>query len=181
MGATSTTWLAVRGVLAILFGIATLVWPHVTILALAILFAVYVLIDGIDKIVDAFRGDLSGGQRGAYAAAGLLGVLVGVLTLFWPAITVLALVVLIGAWAVVTGVLDIVAATRLRRSWPLVGLGALSILAGLVIFFRPGAGALAIAIVVGVYAIIAGVLMLAAAWQLRQLRQGGSFAAPAGA
>lgn len=176
----SGTWLAVRGILAILFGILALVWPGLTILALAILFGVYALVNGIDMIADGFRGHRSGGQRAAYAIGGALGVVAGLVTLFWPGITALALVILVGLWAVVTGVLDIVAATRIPGSWPLVLLGFLSVVAGFLVLARPRAGAYAIAVVVGVYAIIAGVLMLAELWRDRRTRTSGR-PAPAGA
>jgi uncharacterized membrane protein HdeD (DUF308 family) len=177
---TSGTWLAVRGVIAIGFGVAALIWPGVTILALALLFGAYVLIDGIGMLIDAFRGHRSGGQRAAYAIAGLLGVIAGLVTLVWPGITALVLVILVGAWAVVTGVLGVLAATRIPGSWPLIVLGVLSIVAGVLILFRPRAGAFAIAAVIGIYAIIAGVLMLAELWRSRHARPTTNRAAPAG-
>jgi uncharacterized membrane protein HdeD (DUF308 family) len=177
---TSPTWLAVRAVLAIVFGIIAVIWPHVTILALALLFGAYVLVDGIGMIVDAFSRNRSGGQRAAYIIGGLLGVVAGIITLFWPGITALVLVILVGAWAVVHGVLDLVAATRVARSWPLVVVGVLSIVAGVLILFRPGAGAFAIAIVIGIYAIMAGILMLAELWRGRHARPTSNRAAPAG-
>jgi uncharacterized membrane protein HdeD (DUF308 family) len=173
---TSRTWLTVRGILAIVFGVVTLVWPSLTILALAILFGLYALVNGIDLLVDTFRGQRTGGQRAAYAIAGIFGVLAGLITLFWPHITVLALVVLVGTWAMVTGVLDIVAATRIPGSWLLVVVGLLSVAAGLLVLFRPAAGAYAIALVIGIYAIIAGVLLLAEMWRTRHARPASGFA-----
>jgi uncharacterized membrane protein HdeD (DUF308 family) len=173
------TWLAVRAVIAIVFGVVALVWPGLTILALALLFGAYALVDGIGMIIDAFRGYRSGSQRVAYVLAGLLGVVAGVLTLFWPGITAFVLVVLVGVWAVVRGVLDLMAAARIRGSWPLVLIGILSIVAGVLILFRPGVGAYAIAVVIGAYAIVAGVLMLAELWRGRHARPSDR-AAPAG-
>jgi uncharacterized membrane protein HdeD (DUF308 family) len=178
----SPTWLAVRGIAAILFGILALVWPGLTILALAILFGAYALVDGIGMVIDAFRGHRTGAQRAAYAIAGSLGVAAGLVTLLWPHITVFVLVILVGAWAAVTGVLDIVAAARIPGSWPLILLGLLSVAAGVLILLRPRAGAFAIAVVLGLYAIAGGVLMLAELWRNRHARPTGQdHAAPAGA
>jgi uncharacterized membrane protein HdeD (DUF308 family) len=178
----SVTWLAVRGIAAILFGILALVWPGLTILALAILFGAYALVNGIFMVIDAFRGHRTGAQRAAYAVAGGLGVAAGLVTLLWPHITVLALVVLVGLWAVVTGIFDIVAATRIPGSWPLILLGLLSVAAGILVLFRPAAGAYAIALVIGIYAIVGGGLMLAELWRNRHARPTGhDRTAPAGA
>jgi uncharacterized membrane protein HdeD (DUF308 family) len=170
----SRTWLAVRGILAIVFGIVTLVWPGVTILGLAILFGVYALVNGVDMVIDAFRGQRTGGQRAAYAIAGLFGVAAGLLVLFWPHITALVLVMLIGVWAVVVGVLDIVAATSARNSWTLVVVGLLTVLAGLLVLFRPAAGAFAIAVVIGIWAIVVGLLVLGELWRTRHARPASS-------
>jgi uncharacterized membrane protein HdeD (DUF308 family) len=178
----SGTWLAVRGIAAILFGILALVWPGLTILALALLFGVYALVNGIDMIIDAFRGHRGGAQRTAYAVAGTLGVVAGLVTLLWPHITALALVILVGLWAVVTGIFDIVAAARIPGGWPLILLGLLSIGAGILILFQPRAGAYAIAVVLGIYAIVGGALMLAELWRNRHARPTGhDRTAPAGA
>src|SRR2546430_1954167 len=145
-----STWLAVRGVIAILFGLVALIWPDLTIVALALLFGAYALIDGASMVIDGFRGDRTGGQRAAYLIGGLLGVAAGVVTLLWPGITALVLVIMVGAWALVTGILDILAATQIRGGWLLVLVGTLSLLAGVLILFRPGAGAIAIAQVIGI-------------------------------
>jgi uncharacterized membrane protein HdeD (DUF308 family) len=176
-----STWLAIRGVIAILFGLLALFWPSVTILALALLFGAYALVDGVGMVFDAFRGERTGGQRAAYLIGGLLGVAAGAVTLFWPGITALVLVILVGVWAVVTGILDIVAATQLRGAWLLILVGVLSLLAGVLILFRPDAGAIVIAQVIGIYAIISGVLMLMELYRIRRARSTTNRAAAAGA
>ncbi|HEY2061000.1 MAG TPA: HdeD family acid-resistance protein [Amycolatopsis sp.] len=163
---------AVRGAFAVLFGILTLVWPGVTVLALAIVFGVYALFDGISAIVQAFRpGD--GAQRAAYGLLGALGVIAGVLALVWPGTTVLVLATLVGAWAVVTGVAEIVAAVRLRKQITgeafLIVAGALSVIAGILVLVHPIAGVLGIAVLIGVYAVLYGVMLIVLAFRLRGL------------
>jgi uncharacterized membrane protein HdeD (DUF308 family) len=160
--------LAIRGVAAIVFGILAVLWPGVTVLALALLFGAYALVDGVGMLIASVRRRADRRQRVAYLLSGLLGLVVGLVTLFWPGITALVLVVWIGVWALVTGLLDIWAAARRRRHWLVAVVGVLSILAGLLVLVRPGVGALAIAQVIGVYAIISGVLMLAQTWRLRR-------------
>src|SRR3954454_9009300 len=163
--------LALRGVLALIFGVLALVWPGVTVLALALIFAAYAVVDGVGMVVSGLsRGD--GGRRWSYVLAGVVGIVAGVLAAVWPAVTALALVLLAGGWAIVTGVLEIVAAVRLRREltgeWVPALLGALSVIAGVLILLRPDVGALALATVLGVYALLAGVVLLVAAWRVRK-------------
>src|SRR5689334_9213192 len=93
--------LAVRGVLALIFGVLVLVWPDITVLALAIAFAAYVIVDGIGMVASGI-GD-GHRARWAYVVAGVLGILAGILAALLPGVTALVLVLLVGAWAVVTG------------------------------------------------------------------------------
>lgn len=164
--------LALRGVLALLFGVLALVWPEVTVLALALLFGAYAIVDGIGMIASGLdRGDRES-RRWLYVVAGLVGIAAGILALLWPRPTAVALVVLAGVWAVVTGVLEIAAAVRLRRElageWVIALLGLISVTAGVIMLLRPDVGALALAIVLGIYAIVGGVVLLVAAWRLRK-------------
>jgi uncharacterized membrane protein HdeD (DUF308 family) len=177
---------AVRGVFAVLFGILTLVWPGVTVLALAIVFGVYALFDGVGAIVQAFRpGD--GAQRAAYALLGVLGLIAGVLALVWPGATVVVVTTLVGAWAVVTGIAEIVAAVRLRKQITgeafLIIAGVLSVVAGILVLVHPIAGAFGIAVLIGVYALLYGVMLVVLAFRLRGLPEpeasGSSDQAPA--
>lgn len=164
--------LGVRGVLTLLFGLLALLWPDVTVLALALLFGAFAVVDGVGMMAGGLARHAPPRRRWGYALAGLVGVVAGLLSLLWPQITALALVVLAGAWAVVTGLLEVAAAVRLRRvmtgEWLLAGAGVISVVAGVVILLRPDIGALALATVLGVYAVIAGVVLLAAAWRLRK-------------
>jgi uncharacterized membrane protein HdeD (DUF308 family) len=159
-------FLAVRGVLAIVFGFLALLWPGITAIALAVLFGAFVLVDGIGMLVAFFRRRTTGRYRGAHLVAGMGAVAAGIITLLWPGITVLALMVLIGVWAIVIGALEIVAATEGRSEWYEGLIGGLSIVAGVLILLRPGISALAMAQIIGVFAIVIGVLRLAETWHL---------------
>jgi uncharacterized membrane protein HdeD (DUF308 family) len=180
---TSMWLLALRGVLAIVFGVLAIVWPGVTLVALAILFGAYALISGVTTIVAAFRRQRDAARRTALVIAGLLGLAAGVIALVWPGITALALVVIVGAWALVTGALEIVAATRLPGQWLPLLIGVVTMLIGILILVRPGIGAVALALTIGVYAIVAGVLMLAESWRIHRSMTGTPHdrTAPAGA
>ena len=159
--------LAVRGLLAVAFGVLVLVWPGITILALAFVFAAYVLVDGIGMIISG--AGAHGSRRWSYMLAGVVGVIAGLAAAFWPGVTVLVLVLWAGAWAVVTGVLEIAAARPTGAGrWLMVLAGALSIVAGLVILIWPGIGALALVTLLSVYGLAVGVSLLWAAWQVRR-------------
>lgn len=164
--------LALRGVLALLFGVLVLVWPRVTVLVLAVVFAIYAVVDGIGLVAGGLGRD--GTRRWPHVLAGALGIVAGVIAALWPRATALVLVLLVGAWAVITGALQVAAAVRLRRErsgwWVLALSGVVSLIAGVIILARPDIGALALATVLGVYALLAGVALLWAAWQLRKAR-----------
>jgi uncharacterized membrane protein HdeD (DUF308 family) len=166
--------LGLRGVLALLFGVLVLVWPDVTVLALALVFAAYAVVDGIGMIADGLGGDGDRRRRWFQVVAGVVGIVAGVVAALWPGITALVLIVVVGTWAVVTGALEIVAAVRLRTGttgrWVLAVSGVVSLIAGVIILARPEVGALALASVVAIYALLAGVALLWAAWQVRTAR-----------
>jgi len=162
--------LLLRGVLAILFGIMVLIWPMLAWIVIVASFAVYALFDGVFAIAAAF-GSRGGGHWWALMLEGVIGISAGVLTFFWPQITGLALLWFIAFWAIATGVLEIVAAFRLRREvageWFLALSGVLSVLFGLALIFLPAAGAVALAWLIAAYSLIFGVLMVALAFRLR--------------
>jgi uncharacterized membrane protein HdeD (DUF308 family) len=160
--------LVLRGVAAIVFGVVAVVWPGITLVALAILFGAYVLVEGVLTFVNAFRDELDAGQRVARVLIGLVSLAVGIAMLAWPGVTALVLVLMVGLWALVTGALDVFAASRTPAQWGLVALGVLSMVAGALILFRPNAGAFAVAVVIGFFAIMAGVLRLMEAWRLHR-------------
>ncbi len=170
---TRNWWaIALRGVVAILFGLAAFLLPGLTVAALVLLYGAYVLVDGIFAIVAAIRSGERGEHWGALLFEGILGIAAGIIAFVWPGITAIALVYLIGAWAVITGVLEIAAALRLRRvmagEWMLGLTGVASILLGVLLFAAPGAGLVAWAWMIGAYAVVFGCLNLALAMRLRR-------------
>jgi uncharacterized membrane protein HdeD (DUF308 family) len=174
--------LAIRGFVAILFGLMAFLIPGVTIALLVLWFGAYALVDGIFSIVAAWRAP-DGSRWGSLLIEGIAGIVAGVMTFFWPHITVAVLVYLVGGWAVVTGVFEIVAAIRLRKmianEWALIVMGLLSVMFGGFIFFAPLVGALAIAFTIGAYAIIFGVLLLVLAFRMKSwLRTHGTLPGP---
>lgn len=165
------SWLIVRGVLSFIVGLLAFLWPGITIVVLVGMFAAYAIIDGVTNLIMGMTHAPGRGRSWAQVAQGVLGIAAGVLTVFWPGGTALALVFFIGAWAVVTGVFEVAAAIRLRQviegEWLLALSGVLSVLFGLVMFAFPGAGALAIAWMLGAYAAAAGVVLIALGIRLR--------------
>ncbi|GAA1464654.1 HdeD family acid-resistance protein [Nocardiopsis exhalans] len=172
----SRNWwvLVVRGVAAVIFGVLALVWPAASLIALAIIFGAFALVDGVVLAFTAFRAG-SGNRMPLGVQAGL-SIALGLMALIWPMAAVIALVFLIGAWAIVTGVAEIVTAVRLRAQisseWLLIFVGALSVIFGLLVWFWPLAGAQVIMWVVGAYAIVFGVVMAAAGFRLRGAADG---------
>jgi len=174
LDALARNWwaLALRGVAAVLFGLLTFFLPGITLVTLVLLFGAYALVDGLFNIVAFFR---VASHHWALLVEGVIGVIAGVLTFAWPAITAIALLYLISAWAIFTGVFEIVAAIRLRRvipnEWLLFLMGTLSALFGILILMAPGAGALAIVLWIGIYAVMFGIVLLALAFRLRGHRR----------
>src|SRR5262245_7702154 len=109
-------WLVVlRGVLAVLFGLTAFVWPGVTCLVLVLFFGAYAFVDGVFAVITGLVRFGESSRWWIFLLEGLVGIAVGVVTFLWPGITSLALIYLVAAWAIVTGVLEIGAAIRLRR------------------------------------------------------------------
>jgi uncharacterized membrane protein HdeD (DUF308 family) len=162
---------ALRGVVALLFGILTLFNPAITLLVLVMLFGAYALVDGIFTVIAAIVHRRGERHWVALIISGLVGIAIGIVTFFMPGITALALLFLIAVWAIVTGLAQIVAAVRLRRvihgEWLLGLAGALSVLFGIFLVAAPGAGALAVVLWVGAYAIVMGIVLVALAFRLR--------------
>jgi len=172
---------ALRGVAAILFGILAFAWPGVTLAVLVLLWGAYALVDGTLSLVGAFRTGQD--HRWWLIIEGIVGIAAGVATFVWPGLTALVLVYIIALWALMTGVLEIGAAIRLRRvienEWWM-GLGGIaSVVFGVILFAAPGAGALALIWLIAAYALIFGVLEIALAFRLRGLSQQAHITAPA--
>lgn len=170
---TQNWWMVVlRGVLAILFGLTAFVWPGVTWLTLVFLFGVYAVVDGIIAVVTGLRHTKDSPRWWIFLIEGLVSIAAGVLAFLRPGVTSFVLVVLIAAWAIITGVLEIVAAIRLRREitneWTLGLGGLLSILLGVFLFLQPVAGGLALIWMIGAYAVLFGILLISLGFRLRK-------------
>jgi uncharacterized membrane protein HdeD (DUF308 family) len=170
---TANWWaLALRGLVAVLFGLLTFFLPGITLVTLVLLFGAYALVDGVFNVIAFFR---VASHQWALLIEGVVGILAGVLTFAWPAITAFALLYLIAFWAILTGIFEIVAGIRLRKTianeWLLIAMGVLSLLFGLLIVLAPGTGALAIVLWIGAYALVFGVFLLALAFRLRGHRR----------
>ena len=164
--------LALRGVIAVLFGLLTFFIPGITLISLVLLFGFYAILDGIFDIVSAMKAP---GHHWPLLVEGIVGIVAGLVTFMRPAITAMVLVYLIAFWAILTGLLEIVAGIRLREvianEMLLILMGVISTLFGILIIIFPGAGALAIIIWIGAYALVFGIILIALAFRLRSFRQ----------
>jgi uncharacterized membrane protein HdeD (DUF308 family) len=172
--------LLIRGVLSVIFGVVALVWPGVTVLALALLFGVWALLQGVSYVVGAVRqarAHVGVGDWLPLLVIGLLGVAAAVATVLWPAITALVLTVMVGLFLVVVGVSELVMAVRLRRAIRgelfLVVAATLALLTGLSILLWPQVGIVVLTVVLGSYALVTGLLVIVAALRVRGLARGG--------
>lgn len=173
---TARNWwlLALRGLLAIIFGLTLFVYPGLALQALVTVFAVYALIDGVLTIMNALGQREHNSRWWVNLLEGVIGVVAGVVALLLPGITALALLYLIAFWAIATGVMQILTAIELRhviKNEVLLGMaGAASILFGLLIALFPGSGALAILWLIGGYSIVFGLLLIMLAFRVRGMR-----------
>lgn len=161
---------AIRGVSAIVLGLLAVALPDLTLLGLSIIFAVYCLVDGLFAVVLAVRGARKGQRWGWLAANGVASLAASAIALFYPFLTVLALVVLFAVWALASGSASIAAALKLPRrhgrGWLIAG-GVVAIVSGLLMLFLPTVGLFALIYLVGFQALLAGITLLLLAWQLR--------------
>jgi uncharacterized membrane protein HdeD (DUF308 family) len=160
-----------RGLLAVVFGIMAVSWPGLTLIVLVYIFGIYVLVEGALLIFSAL------GRRGVknwwvVLIEGIAGVVFGILTMSWPGVTAILLLIFIAIWALGTGILEIFAALRLRKEmkgeWRLAVSGIASVIFGLILVFRPGAGALAMVWVIGIYAIVFGISLILLGFKVRK-------------
>lgn len=164
--------LALRGLIAVLFGVLAFVLPGVTLLTLVYLFGIFALANGILALIHALAAPKGYPRFGALIFSGVISVAAGVLAFVWPGITALSLVLLIAAWAIVNGVFEIAFAIRLRRviphEWSLALAGVLSVLLGVIMLIQPSAGALALLWWIGSFAILFGLLLMALSFRIRK-------------
>jgi len=168
-------WVPVlRGVVAIIFGIMAFVYPGLTVAVLVLLFGAWVLVDGIFRVIGAIGHRSSDPDWGWQIVIGILGIIIGFLTFHAPAVTALALIIYIAAWALMIGATEIALAIKLRREiqgeWVLILMGLLSIVFAIMLLWNPLPGALALVWLIGSYAIVFGVLGIIFGFRLRTLR-----------
>lgn len=167
--------IALRGLAAILFGIIALAWPTITVLGLLVVFGIYALVDGVSAILGSvyYRRILT--DRWLVLLIGIFSVLVGLLTFARPGLTALLLLLFIGARAMVIGLLEIGAAVHFRKvvhnEWMLVLAGVIGVLFGLIVFIYPYTSAMALVWVVGLYALIVGIVQLIFAITAREFEE----------
>jgi uncharacterized membrane protein HdeD (DUF308 family) len=163
-------WL-IRGIAALIFGILAFIWPVKTIVVIGILFGAYALVDGVFAILAAIQAAETQQRWWPFLIEGIVGIFIAAITFYDIRITLLALYLTIAAWAFITGILELVAAVRLRKLianefWLILG-GIASIAFGVLMVIYPLAGALAIVWLIAAYAIVFGVLMIGFALRLR--------------
>jgi uncharacterized membrane protein HdeD (DUF308 family) len=160
--------LLIRGLVAVLFGIMAFVWPGLTLVTLILLYGAYAFVDGLTAIWVSV-----GSRAWGLLLFGILGVLVGIYAFFFPGITAMALLYLIAAWAFIRGIFEIATAIQMRKEisneWALILSGIIAIIFAVVLVANPGAGALAMVLVIGAFAIVFGVMMLILAFRIKNL------------
>jgi len=160
-----------RGILALIFGIVAIFFPAAAFLALVLVFGAFAFVDGVFALVSAFTSNARSENWWWLILEGIVGLGIGILTIIQPAAMGEAWLILIAAWALITGILEIITAVRLRKIiqgefWLILG-GIISVLFGLAVAFYPQAGALAIALLIGLYAIFFGAIFIALGLKLR--------------
>ena len=165
--------LALRGVVAVLFGVAAILWPAIALQVFVLLFGAFALVDGLMAIVISLVIRREVYHWWVWLLEGVAGIIIGVLVFVWPAITTAVLIALIAAWGLVTGILEIAAAIYLRKiiagEWLLVLEGILSILLGTFLVIFPVLGAQILVYLIGMYAILFGILLVVLAFQIQKL------------
>jgi len=177
MGTGMEKWWSylLRGILALLFGIILLVWPTATLYVVIILFGIYALVEGLFAIGYSIARASRGDKFFALLMLGIIGVLVGAIVLARPGVSSLALVWVIAFWALLRGIMFIVSAFEMTGSagarW-LIGLvGVLAIIVGILLFAHPVAGIWTISLVIGIYALLAGIILIITSFPVRSLQK----------
>jgi uncharacterized membrane protein HdeD (DUF308 family) len=171
---TGSWWaMVLRGIAAIAFGVLAFIWPRITLTALVFLWGAYALVDGIFAIGAGIKSHGEYKRWWLLLVEGILSVVAGVLAFIIPGITALVLLILIASWAIVTGAFEIGAAIQLRKQikgeWLLALAGVASVIFGLALLINPYAGALAVVWIIGAYAIVFGVLLIALGFRLHNM------------
>ena len=166
---------ALRGLVAMLFGLVVLFWPGLILAVLSLFFGIYALVDGGVVLVPALRSSDRGARRWLPLAEGSVGVIAGLVALLWPGLTASGLLYVIVGWAVATGILKIVTAILLRseleNGWLLAGGGALSVLFGVILATLVGSDLPSLVPFIGVFAVVVGLALIVFAFRTRDRRQ----------
>jgi uncharacterized membrane protein HdeD (DUF308 family) len=164
-------WVVLRGIAAIVFGVLAFIQPGITLAALVLMFGAYSISDGVFLIAWAISNRHGEPAWVSLVIGGLLGIAAGVMTFIFPAMTTVALLMIIAAWAIATGVAMVVAAIRLRKEltgeWRLVLSGLMSVTLGVILLAMPAVGALAMVLWIGGYAVASGILQIALGFRLK--------------
>lgn len=166
-------WVLAYGILTLLAGIAVLAWPSETLLVIAVLFGVQLIISGIFRFVGALASDdLTGGTRVMLALLGVLSIIIGLWAVRHAVLTLIALIVFLGIFWVINGLIEIFAALSHRdmpdRGWSVL-MGVLSAIAGIIVLAYPGLTLVGLAVILGIWLLVFGILEIVAAFRLRRL------------
>ena len=176
LSSVAANWraLALRGLVALLFGLVVLFWPGLVLTVLALLFGIYAAVDGAITFVPALRTPDRGTQRTLPLAEGAVGIVAGLVAVFWPGLTLSGLAYVIAVWALVTGVLTILTAVLLRaqleNGWLLAGSGVLSALFGILLVVLARSDVPFLAPFIGGFAVVVGLALIVFALRLRERR-----------
>ena len=170
---TRNWWLVVvRGVLAILFGLTAVFWPGLTFLVLILMFGIYAMVDGVFAMLTGVVSSRYSPRWWVFLLEGVVGFAAGLVAILRPGLAAFVLIAVIASWAILTGILEIAAAIRLRREisneWMLAFAGFVSIVLGVLLFFQPAAGGLVITLMIGLYALIFGIVLVILGFRLRK-------------
>lgn len=164
--------LLLRGIAAIVFGVLAIALPGLTLFMLVITFGIYVIFDGVVEIWSGFTTRETNDRWWVDILIGLAGIIAGILIMSLPGVTAVVAIYFIGAWMVVMGILQIISALRVRaeidNEWWLVLSGLLSVIVGLYFIAFPGDGAVSLVWLIGIYAILFGVILVVLAFRARK-------------
>jgi uncharacterized membrane protein HdeD (DUF308 family) len=175
MAVAARQWwvLVLQGILGIVFGILVIVFPGIALITLAYVFAAWAIVTGASHLVQGWRVAEHRGRSWPFAVMGVLGIVAGFLAALIPGITVLGLILLLGAWLVTQGAMEVYTAWRIRREvtgeWIIAAIGILRVVAGLIVLAMPVVGALLTVTLMAVGAILGGIAALSLGFRLRRL------------
>jgi uncharacterized membrane protein HdeD (DUF308 family) len=175
MTSSNNNWglFLIRGILALILGVLTLLAPGITFTLLVIYIGAYMLVSGVLSVVRAFKVRKASATWGWFLVYGIVAIIAGCLTLYNPFVGAASLIYLIAAWALVTGVMEIIAAISLRKmirgeGWYILA-GIINILLAIFFVLNPLAGAITVAVVFGVYALLIGIMFIILSIRLKRM------------